>query len=90
MVKRRFNCKFQGKKAGITIILLVMAFCWLTIAGCSKNDSASNGNADTSESEKVYEIRIPDIYDATSLYIPYIAEEKGFFAEAGIKPVFTG
>jgi ABC-type nitrate/sulfonate/bicarbonate transport system substrate-binding protein len=86
-VKKRFNSR--EKKAGIAIILLVMAFCWL-MAGCSKDEPASNSSAGADKNEEVYEIRIPDMYDATSLYIPYVAEEKGFFAEAGIKPVFTG
>jgi ABC-type nitrate/sulfonate/bicarbonate transport system substrate-binding protein len=49
-------------------------------------DDADKKNAD----KKYYEVRIPDHYDSTYLYIPYLAEELGFFEEEGIKPVFTG
>ena len=35
-------------------------------------------------------VKIPDTYDPTSIWAPYVADELGFFAEEGIKAQFTG
>ncbi|MDR3165315.1 MAG: ABC transporter substrate-binding protein [Synergistaceae bacterium] len=46
--------------------------------------------AKSAEERELYEIRIPDTYDPTGVYTPYLADELGYFKEAGIKPIFTG
>ncbi|MDR0620917.1 MAG: ABC transporter substrate-binding protein [Deltaproteobacteria bacterium] len=42
------------------------------------------------EYPEFYEVRIPDIYDPNTVFLPYIAAKKGFYEAEGIKPVFTG
>lgn len=59
--------------------VVAVAVCTMaTLAACGKSKSPLDV------------VRIPDIYTPTGVYLPYIADELGFFREEGLTPAFTG
>ncbi|MDR3165314.1 MAG: ABC transporter substrate-binding protein [Synergistaceae bacterium] len=69
--------KFLSFFTDIIILLLIVA-------------AAADFSAEGASEPKLQKIRIPDMYDPTCLYLPYIADSLGYFEEEGTKAVFTG
>lgn len=75
-----------------SIILIVLLVTVLLLSGCNSAKQASEPETSgkTTVEKELLEVRLPDIYDPTITYTPYIAVVKGFYEKAGIKPIFTG
>jgi ABC-type nitrate/sulfonate/bicarbonate transport system substrate-binding protein len=76
-------------------IVIVLILLWVSVRpdkpGTQGGPEKTDATPSVATSEKqYYEVRIPDIYDPISLWVPYVAEELGYFEEEGVKPVFTG
>lgn len=73
------------------IFIAIMVLCVMNVlllAGC--NSAKQSVQKQASQQDGLDVVKIPDIHMPTYLYSPYIADAKGFFAEEGIKPQFTG
>ncbi|MDR0620918.1 MAG: ABC transporter substrate-binding protein [Deltaproteobacteria bacterium] len=86
-------------KIGQNCTLAMALICILSFFGCSESpspDVQSPAAGDTASAATAqnfpdfYELRIPDIYSPSVVFLPYIAAKKGFYEAEGIKPVFTG
>lgn len=71
------------------LIVLVSILLMASLAGCgAETEPSSQGDAqDTTADAELFEIKYPTLLFSDPVYI---ADEKGFFAEQGIKVKFTG
>jgi ABC-type nitrate/sulfonate/bicarbonate transport system substrate-binding protein len=78
----------KNKSKVFTVIVILLCLINLLLAGC--NTAKQDAQTQAKQQKGLDVVKIPDIHMPTYLYSPYIADEKGFFAEEGIKPQFTG
>jgi ABC-type nitrate/sulfonate/bicarbonate transport system substrate-binding protein len=76
------------KKQTITARAIAIVIA-VVISACLNYQTVGSAIAADAKKE-YYEIRIPDNYETSTVYPPYLAEELGFFEKEGVKPVFTG
>lgn len=78
---------FNKSKVFTAFGALICMLGLVLLVGCA---TARTTQQEAGQQKELDVIKIPDIHMPTYLYSPYIAEAKGFFAEEGIKPQFTG
>jgi ABC-type nitrate/sulfonate/bicarbonate transport system substrate-binding protein len=92
--------EISQKKIYLIISAVVLVAVVLIFLGVRQKTATTQGDADqlaknniesgaVQTGKKYYEIRIPDS-SSTTVFMPYVAEELGFFEEEGIKPIYTG